>query len=112
MNVFQTIQEELSNVDQDDNAVNYDDLAANLASNFLLKHKEKDVKAYVACCFADILRIYVPEPPYNELELKVRSGISSQIPQSRLMAKNQLSKSSQQLDKLKNWLVSQTSFRQ
>eukprot|EP00794_Sanderia_malayensis_P007436 gene7436-8258_t len=67
---LKTLCEELANVDQDENTVNYDDVASRLASDFLLKHKDKDVKACVACCYADILRIYAPEPPYNPDQLK------------------------------------------
>ena len=63
--------EELANVDQDENTENYDDLAANLVATFLIGHRDKDIKVCLACCYADILRIYAPEAPYNEEQLKV-----------------------------------------
>ena len=63
--------EELANVDQEENVENYDELAATLVATFLVNHKDKDVRVCLACCYADILRIYVPEPPYNYEQLKV-----------------------------------------
>ncbi|KAJ1949502.1 Sister chromatid cohesion protein pds5, partial [Linderina macrospora] len=36
----------------------------------LLKHKEPGVISYVACCIADLLRLYAPEAPYNDSEIK------------------------------------------
>ena len=63
--------EELANVDQDENTENYGDLAATLVTSFLVNHRDKDIRVCLACCFADILRIYAPEAPYNEEQLKV-----------------------------------------
>ena len=63
--------EELANVDQDENIESYGDLAATLVATFLISHKDKDIRACLACCYADILRIYAPEAPYNEEQLKV-----------------------------------------
>ncbi|KAJ2727072.1 Sister chromatid cohesion protein pds5 [Coemansia sp. Benny D115] len=37
----------------------------------LLRHKESGVVSYVACCIADILRLYAPEAPYDDDEIKV-----------------------------------------
>ncbi|CAH7672632.1 armadillo-type protein [Phakopsora pachyrhizi] len=36
----------------------------------LLVHKDKTVKALVACCLADLLRLYAPDAPYTLSELK------------------------------------------
>ncbi|KAF8156995.1 armadillo-type protein [Crassisporium funariophilum] len=36
----------------------------------LLLHKDRGVKAYTACCLADILRLYAPEAPYTQHELR------------------------------------------
>ncbi|XP_065058072.1 sister chromatid cohesion protein PDS5 homolog B-like isoform X1 [Rhopilema esculentum] len=68
---LKSIMEELANVDQEENVENYDELAAVLVASFLVNHKDKDVRVCLACCYADILRIYVPEPPYNYEQLKV-----------------------------------------
>ncbi|QLL30651.1 hypothetical protein HG536_0A04670 [Torulaspora globosa] len=35
----------------------------------LLKHKDNGVKAFVACCLSDILRLYAPDAPYTESQL-------------------------------------------
>ena len=68
--------EELSNVDQDESTEKCDDVAATLIASFLIGHKDKDVRVCLACCFADILRIYAPEAPYNEQQLKVRISVT------------------------------------
>lgn len=39
----------------------------------ILKHKEKGVRAWACLCVSEILRIYVPTPPYTESQLKVLS---------------------------------------
>lgn len=36
----------------------------------LLLHKDRGVKAYVACCIADLLRLYAPDAPYTQDELR------------------------------------------
>ncbi|KNC87110.1 hypothetical protein SARC_00785 [Sphaeroforma arctica JP610] len=40
--------------------------AETLVDTSLLKHKDKDVKIYVACCLAEVLRLYAPQTPYND----------------------------------------------
>jgi sister-chromatid-cohesion protein PDS5 len=42
-----------------------------LISRSLLASKDKAVKALTACCIADILRLFAPDAPYTENELKV-----------------------------------------
>lgn len=62
----------------------YLNLALHLASDFFLKHPDKDVRLLVACCLADIFRIYAPEAPYTSPDkLKVRPRHSG-IPLLRL----------------------------
>lgn len=56
---------------QDDNN-EYKELALYLASEFFMDHSSKDVRLLVACCIADIFRVFAPEAPYTETEhLKV-----------------------------------------
>ena len=69
---MQNLAHELSNADQADGESKYKELAGSLVKPFILKSKDKDVKAHAACCLADILRIFAPEAPYSEEELKVR----------------------------------------
>ncbi|KAK2159284.1 hypothetical protein LSH36_155g04017 [Paralvinella palmiformis] len=53
---------------QDENN-EYKQLALYLATEFFLDHCNKDVRLLVACCIADIFRIFAPEAPYTEPEL-------------------------------------------
>jgi sister-chromatid-cohesion protein PDS5 len=41
-----------------------------LISTSILLHKDRGVKAYSACCLADILRLYAPDAPYTQTELR------------------------------------------
>lgn len=41
-----------------------------LVSTSILLHKDRGVKAYAACCLADILRLYAPDAPYTQPELR------------------------------------------
>lgn len=43
-----------------------------LISTSVFLHKDKGVKAYAACCIADLLSIYAPDAPYTAPELRVR----------------------------------------
>ena len=49
--------------------------AAVFATSFMLKHPDKDVRSYVACCLLELFRVFVPSPPWNEDQIKVR-GLS------------------------------------
>lgn len=46
------------------------DVSAALVSPALFHHKSKEVRLYVACCLADVLRVYAPNPPYSVPQLK------------------------------------------
>lgn len=41
-----------------------------LIATSLLHHKDRGVKAHTACCLADILRLYAPEAPYTQHQLR------------------------------------------
>src|SRR6267154_3056294 len=41
-----------------------------LVNTSILLHKDRGVKAYAACCLADILRLYAPDAPYTHTELR------------------------------------------
>ena len=47
-------------------------VASALVSPGLLKNKVKDIRLLVACCIADILRIYAPNPPYDKKQIQVQ----------------------------------------
>lgn len=50
---------------QDDNE-QYTGLALHLATDFFLEHPNKDIRLLVACCVADVFRIFAPEAPYRD----------------------------------------------
>ncbi|KAI9015984.1 armadillo-type protein [Hyaloraphidium curvatum] len=65
------LHEELAKFEQED--VDVESLASvtrDLVSPSLVTHKDKGVKALTACCIADILRLYAPDAPYSNSELR------------------------------------------
>uniref|UniRef100_A0A336L3C1 CSON002650 protein n=1 Tax=Culicoides sonorensis TaxID=179676 RepID=A0A336L3C1_CULSO len=46
----------------------YIPLALHLADACFLEHPSKDVQLLIACCIADVLRVYAPEAPYKDQE--------------------------------------------
>lgn len=46
-------------------------LSKSLIQPFLQSHRSGEVKGLVFCCIADIFRVYHPDPPYDEGEIKV-----------------------------------------
>lgn len=57
---------------QDDNNQDYIPLSMHLAQDSFLEHSNKDVRLLVACCIADVFRVYAPDAPYKDPEhLKV-----------------------------------------
>lgn len=50
---------------QDDNE-QYSGLALYLATDYFMDHQSKDVRLLVACCIADVFRIFAPDAPYTE----------------------------------------------
>lgn len=45
-------------------------VSKDLINNAILLHRDRGVKAYVACCLADLLRLYAPDAPYTRDELR------------------------------------------
>lgn len=59
----------LQTMGQDDaNYQAYIPLALHLADEHFLTHESRDVQLLIACCIADVLRVYAPEAPYKEVE--------------------------------------------
>ena len=50
---------------QDENN-QYKQIAVYLATEFFMEHQSKDVRLLVACCVADVFRIFAPDAPYTE----------------------------------------------
>ena len=51
-------------------------VATALVKPSLLKHKDKEVRVFLAFCIAEVLRIFAPEPPYSDDVLRVSEGES------------------------------------
>ncbi|KAL8831282.1 MAG: hypothetical protein Q9191_000938, partial [Dirinaria sp. TL-2023a] len=68
---LQALAKELRELDQEDIPREaFTKVAKELVSPNLLAHKDKGVKAFVACCLVDILRLCAPDAPYTEQQLK------------------------------------------
>ncbi|EJD05552.1 uncharacterized protein FOMMEDRAFT_132048 [Fomitiporia mediterranea MF3/22] len=62
---------ELADLDQESVDTNsLRSVSKELISTSILLHKDKGVKAYAACCLADILRLFAPDAPYTGSELR------------------------------------------
>lgn len=48
----------------------FNELNKALVSQRLMLHKDQELRALVACCVADVLRIYAPEAPYDEDQIR------------------------------------------
>jgi sister-chromatid-cohesion protein PDS5 len=67
---LKTLHTELAELEQD--RLDVDTLGSvrqELIHQSILLHKDKGVKAYAACCIADVLRLYAPDAPYTSREL-------------------------------------------
>ena len=47
-------------------------LADQLAASGLIKHKDRAVRVLVACCIANILRLFAPDAPYSVEQFEVQ----------------------------------------
>jgi len=73
---LESLAKELRSLEQEE--VERDSLltaAADLASQQLVGHKDRGVKAWAACGLVDILRLCAPDAPYTGKELKVSSAV-------------------------------------
>ena len=68
---LKALQAELAVLEQD--KVDTTSLGAvrkELVNTSILLHRDRGVKAYAACCLADLLRLYAPDAPYTQNELR------------------------------------------
>ncbi|KFM69551.1 Sister chromatid cohesion protein PDS5-like protein B-A, partial [Stegodyphus mimosarum] len=56
------------NMSQEDDNSAYIPLAMHLASENFLEHPSKDVRLLIACCIADVFRVFAPDAPYKDPE--------------------------------------------
>lgn len=68
---MQKVALELSDAEQGEHLEDYLGTVTVLGRTFIIKHADKDVRFYAACCLAHVLRIYAPEPPYDTNQLWV-----------------------------------------
>ncbi|KAJ1819836.1 Sister chromatid cohesion protein pds5, partial [Coemansia sp. RSA 2598] len=65
------LSKELNNLEQETiDTHSLDSITRQLLAPALLRHKESGIVAYVTCCISDILRLYAPEAPYSDDEIK------------------------------------------
>uniref|UniRef100_A0A1I8NDQ3 Uncharacterized protein n=1 Tax=Musca domestica TaxID=7370 RepID=A0A1I8NDQ3_MUSDO len=66
---LKTLANVLQAMGQDDGVYQqYIPLSLQLADDHFLQHPSRDVQLLVACCIADVLRVYAPEAPYKDQE--------------------------------------------
>lgn len=66
---LKTLTHTLQTMGQDDGMYQqYIPLALHLVDEHFLTHPSKDVQLLIACCIADVLRVYAPEAPYKDQE--------------------------------------------
>ena len=77
---LQALAKELRELEQEDIPREaFAKVAKELVSPNLLAHKDKGVKAFVACCLVDILRLCAPDAPYTEQQLKVGNNWPTRV---------------------------------
>ena len=68
---LQTLHQELAETEQERvDTKSLSTVRKELIQAQILLHKDKGVKAYAACCLADLLRLYAPDAPYTADELR------------------------------------------
>jgi sister chromatid cohesion protein PDS5 len=68
---LKSLHAQLAELDQELVDVNsLSSVRKDLINTSILLHKDRGVKAYAACCLADILRLYAPDAPYIHTELR------------------------------------------
>jgi sister chromatid cohesion protein PDS5 len=68
---LQSLHQELAEIEQERvDTKSLSSVRKDLIQPQILLHKDKGVKAYAACCLADLLRLYAPDAPYTADELR------------------------------------------
>ncbi|TFK20656.1 cohesin-associated protein Pds5 [Coprinopsis marcescibilis] len=68
---MKTLHDQLAGLDQEHvDVTSLGTARKELIHTNILLHKDRGVKAYAACCLADILRLYAPDAPYTQPELR------------------------------------------
>ncbi|OSD08806.1 hypothetical protein PYCCODRAFT_1380708 [Trametes coccinea BRFM310] len=68
---LKALHQELAELDQENvDVASLHPIRKELINSSILLHKDRGVKAYAACCLADLLRLYAPDAPYTQNELR------------------------------------------
>ncbi|KAI0634818.1 armadillo-type protein [Trametes polyzona] len=68
---LKALHQELADMDQEHvDVASLNHVRKELINPTILLHKDRGVKAYTACCLADLLRLYAPDAPYTQNELR------------------------------------------
>ncbi|KAI8986667.1 armadillo-type protein [Trametes punicea] len=68
---LKALHHELAELDQEHvDVASLHSVRKELVNPSILLHKDRGVKAYAACCLADLLRLYAPDAPYTQNELR------------------------------------------
>ncbi|ORX94611.1 ARM repeat-containing protein [Basidiobolus meristosporus CBS 931.73] len=71
MKRLKNLHNELAHLDQEEvDTQSMSTVTRELLSSSLMRHKDKGVRIHVACCIADLLRLYAPDAPYTDRELR------------------------------------------
>lgn len=69
LNYLKALAHTLQTMGQDEGMYQaYIPLALHLADENFLQHPSRDVQLLIACCIADVLRIFAPEAPYKDVD--------------------------------------------
>jgi len=69
---LERLAEELREMDQEEiDKDSFTNIAKELASQHLLGHKDKGVRALTGCCLVDVLKLCAPDAPFSGSQLKV-----------------------------------------
>ena len=81
---LQSLANEMKDMDQEEDEpikASLGRIAKELADQQLLGHKDQGVRAWVACCAVDVLRLCAPDAPFTSKQLRV----SPQLWRARLI---------------------------
>lgn len=71
---LQALAHEMKDMEQEDDEsvkASLGNIAQELVDQQLLGHKDRGVKAWVACCAVDVLRLCAPDAPFTSKQLRV-----------------------------------------
>ncbi|KAF9110601.1 hypothetical protein BGX27_006126 [Mortierella sp. AM989] len=76
LNKLKELHAELRSMEQESvDTTSFSSITKQLIDPSLVNHKDKGVRIYTACCIADMLRLYAPDAPYTNNNLKTIFGL-------------------------------------